>query len=185
VIALAFSPGFVQDRVIFVGTYSFDQRQGTGIIGVWRGDEAGDKLTCQTTYRSNNRWLTFGIPPTFGGTGMFFVGIHNAVLRPMLPSTSAEGFSRRRVWKAEPVAPVNGSVVALAVSPGYAEDRVLFAATSDGVYKSSTGGMNWRPLDNGLKQKSIVALALSPNFVEDREVFAVALGGDLWRFLDR
>jgi len=184
-VALTCSPGFEKDRVIFVGTYNVDPKQGTGVAAIWRGDESGDKLSCQTTYRSNNRWVAFGIPASFAGTGMFFVGVHNTVLRPMLPSTSAEGFSRRRVWKAEPVAPINGSVVALAVSPGYSEDRILFAATSDGVYKSATGGLSWKSIGDGLIQKSIVAVTLSPDFVNDREVFAVSLGGDLWRFIDR
>src|SRR6185312_8989760 len=94
IVSLAVSPGFDQDHAIFVGTYSVDQKTGTGMAGVWRGDESGDKLVIQTTYRTTNRWVTFGIPKTFAGTGMFFVGIHNAVLRPMLPSLSAEGFSR-------------------------------------------------------------------------------------------
>jgi photosystem II stability/assembly factor-like uncharacterized protein len=185
VVALACSPGFSDDRVVLVGSFSIDPHDGGGTAGVWRGDEAGDKLVCQTTYRTNNRWVAFGVPTTFAGTGMFFAGIHNAVLRPMQPSVSAEGFSRRRVWKAEAVTPVSGSVVALAVSPGYADDRTLFAATSHGIFKSATGGLSWRPIEGGPKQKSTVAVVVSPDFPNDRQVFAMSLGGDLWRFVDR
>jgi photosystem II stability/assembly factor-like uncharacterized protein len=184
IVTLACSPGFVDDQVLFVGTYTIDQRDGSGVAGVWRGDAGGDSLVCQTTFRTNNRWVAFGIPTTFTGTGMFFAGVHNAVLRPMQPSVSAEGFSRRRVWKAEPVAPVTGSVVALAVSRDYGSDRTIFAATSHGVFKSATGGLSWKQVGEGLRQKSTVAIALSPIFPSDRQVFALSLGGDLWRFID-
>jgi photosystem II stability/assembly factor-like uncharacterized protein len=185
IVSLVCAPGFGENRVLYVGTYAVNPKEGTGVGAVWRGDEAGDKLSMQTTYHTNNRWVAFGVPATFAGSGMFFVGIHNAVLRPMVPSVSAEGFSRRRVWKAEPVAPVNGSVVALAASPKYADDRTIFAATSHGVYKSETGGLSWKAISEGLVQKSIVAIALSPTFPTDRQVFALSLGGDLWRYVDR
>jgi photosystem II stability/assembly factor-like uncharacterized protein len=184
IVTLLCGPGFAEDQVLFVGTYTIDPRDGSGVAGVWRGDDAGDSLICQTTFRTNNRWVAFAVPGTFTGTGMFFAGIHNAVLRPMQPSVSAEGFSRRRVWKAEPVAPVTGSVVALAVSSDYSRDRTIFAATSHGVFKSATGGLSWRPVGEGLRQKSTVAIALSPNYPTDRQVFALSLGGDLWRIPD-
>jgi hypothetical protein len=185
IVSVVCSPGFGEDRTLFIGTYSVDPKDGSGLAGIWRGDEAGNSLTIQTTYKTNNRWVAFGIPATFSGTGMFFVGIHNAVLRPMLPSVTSDGFSRKRLWKAEPVAPMTGSVVALAPSSGYADDRTLFAATSHGVYKSETGGLSWRSIDGGLRQKSIVAVVLSPEYPTDRQAFVLTLGGDVWRLVDR
>jgi hypothetical protein len=184
VVTLACGPGYAEDHVLLVGTYSLDPRDGGGNAGVWRGDDAGDNLVCQTTFRTNNRWVAFGVPTTFSKSGMFYAGIHNAVLRPMQPSVSAEGFSRRRIWKAEAVAPVTGSVVAIAVSTGFGDDRTLFAATSHGVFKSATGGLSWKSVGAGLRQKSTVAIAVSPDFPSDRQVFALTLGGDLWRFSD-
>jgi hypothetical protein len=184
IVTLACGPDYADDHSLLVGTYSLDPRDGGGVAAVWRGDDAGDNLVCQTTFRTNNRWVAFGVPNTYAKSGMFYAGIHNAVLRPMQPSASAEGFSRRRIWKAEAVAPVTGSVVAIAVSSGFADDRMVFAATSHGVFKSATGGLSWKPVGTGLRQKSTVAIALSPNFPTDRQVFALTLGGDLWRLSD-
>jgi hypothetical protein len=185
IVALTCGSDYAEDQVLLVGTYSVDPKDGGGVAGVWRGDDAGDNLVCQTTFRTNNRWVAFGVPNTFATTGMFYAGVHNAVLRPMQPSASAEGFSRRRIWKAEAVTPVTGSVVAIATSSGFASDRTIFAATSHGVYKSATGGLSWKPVGVGPRQKSTVAVALSPNYPVDRRVFALTLGGDLWRFTDR
>ena len=39
----------------------------------------------------------------------------------------------------------------------------LYAATSEGVFKSIDSGGSWTPVDTGLKKDSVVALAIDPN----------------------
>jgi len=66
-----------------------------------------------------------------------------------------------------------GIVRALALSPGYAADRTLFAGTlgvGGRVFKSTDGGASWSAM--GLANLGAYVLALSPNYATDRTLFA-------------
>jgi len=81
------------------------------------------------------------------------------------------------------------SVYALALSPGYASDRTLFAATgiygsSNGVYKSTDGGDSWSAVNTGLTNLDVRALALSPAYAIDHNLFAGTYGGGIFKSTD-
>ena len=61
---------------------------------------------------------------------------------------------------------------------------MLFAATSAGVYVSRNAGLSWKPLREGLTDRSIVGVVVSPAYPNDRLVFAASLGGTIWRLRD-
>jgi photosystem II stability/assembly factor-like uncharacterized protein len=61
----------------------------------------------------------------------------------------------RRKW-ADPTVPVT----ALVVDP--ADSARLYAATDQGVYRSTDAGESWHPLDAGLSDRSVDALAVDP-----------------------
>jgi hypothetical protein len=73
--------------------------------------------------------------------------------------------------------PVGTRVTALAVSPRYAEDTTVMAATSGIVQWSRNGGDRWEPLGSGLDGRPVTALLPTPS----DQVYAVTLGGTLWR----
>jgi photosystem II stability/assembly factor-like uncharacterized protein len=78
-----------------------------------------------------------------------------------------------------------GRVYALALSPGYASDRALFAGTSgDGVFKSTDGGASWGAVNTGLANLDVRALALSPGYVSDQTIFAGTWGGGVFKSND-
>lgn len=82
------------------------------------------------------------------------------------------------VW--ELVAPSNGGTVAdLAV----ARERVLFAATSVGIYRSSDGGESWSLPGTAPTVPFSSAVAASPRFAKDRTLFACSADG-LYRSTD-
>ncbi|MBN1976957.1 MAG: hypothetical protein JW918_06110 [Anaerolineae bacterium] len=70
--------------------------------------------------------------------------------------------------------------LALAVSPGFAEDRTLFAGgyiytgEGAGVYRSTDGGDTWEPLWNGLSHLRIEDIILSPGYPADGTLLAYA-----------
>jgi hypothetical protein len=81
-------------------------------------------------------------------------------------------------------------VTALAVSPHYAEDGLVFAGTmEDGVLRSWDRGASWVAWNFGLLDLSVYALALSPDFAHDDTlyvgvesgVFRSNNGGRAWR----
>jgi len=72
-------------------------------------------------------------------------------------------------------------------SPGFASDRMMFAATlQGGVLRSTDGGALWGFSNLGLSDPEAVALALSPRFVFDHSlVVAVNTGAFVSRNLGR
>lgn len=72
------------------------------------------------------------------------------------------------------------SVTALAVSPDYAADGTVVAATTAGVFVSHDRGASFVPWSEGLDPPSIVALTLSPDYPSSKLVYALGLGGTLW-----
>lgn len=61
---------------------------------------------------------------------------------------------------------------ALALSPDFARDRLVFAGVNGGVVHSKDGGLNWRTAVFPPPSPMVVSLAISPNFSEDDTLFA-------------
>jgi len=73
-------------------------------------------------------------------------------------------------------------VSALAASPQFATDGVVFAARNSGLYRSDDGGQSWIALYGSLKLDEplpTTAVAVSPAWASDRTVFAGTNGGVL------
>jgi photosystem II stability/assembly factor-like uncharacterized protein len=73
-------------------------------------------------------------------------------------------------------------VYALASSPNFANDQVIFAARPSGLYRSDDGGATWRSTYDSLNVSEplpTTTVALSPDFVTDQTVFAGSSGGIL------
>jgi photosystem II stability/assembly factor-like uncharacterized protein len=80
-------------------------------------------------------------------------------------------------------ATVNNSglnVSALAISPGFAADHTLFAASA-GLWRSTDGGNSWSVLSATINAQ---VLALSPNFASDQTIFAGVGGATVYRSTD-
>ncbi|MCL6093467.1 MAG: Ig-like domain repeat protein [Actinomycetota bacterium] len=65
----------------------------------------------------------------------------------------------------------------MAVSPNFASDQTLFAATWGGVFKSTNGGTSWSAVNSGLTGTTVNSVAVSPNFATDHTLFAGTWGG--------
>jgi hypothetical protein len=66
----------------------------------------------------------------------------------------------------------NDFVYSLAISPGYENDRTLYAGTNAWVCQSTTGGAQWQWVLGGVPRGAFAALALPPNFPQQSLAFA-------------
>jgi photosystem II stability/assembly factor-like uncharacterized protein len=63
-------------------------------------------------------------------------------------------------------------ITALALSPNYAEDGIVFASTmDDGVFRSRNRGVDWTAWNFGLFDLHVLSIALSPDFAVNKNVF--------------
>jgi len=78
----------------------------------------------------------------------------------------------------------------LVISPGFVDDGVVLAATTeDGIFRSANHGSHWARWNFGLLDLNVYCLAMSPDFTEDETLFAgvesgvfrSTNGGRAWR----
>ena len=181
---VAFSPAYADDRTLFAATNRPGAGPRDGRAAVWWSHDGGATWAAAMEERGWTRWLSLAVPPTFAQDGTFFIGIANRVLRSVRRAATSPR-SGRPLWIGEQPGGRATSVVAVAPSPAYAEDRTLFAATSTGVYVSRDAGLGWQPLPEGLGDRAIVAVVPAPTYAADGLVFAAGLGGTIWRLRDR
>lgn len=94
-------------------------------------------------------------------------------------------------WRPAPVEPATGAVceaiAAIALSPNYAQDRVIFAAADEPntIFKSSDGGRSWQPAGTAFPSGTRFShLFVSSGFAQDRTVFTRTSAGDIYRSQD-
>ncbi len=127
--------------------------------GLYRSTDGGS--TWQNTFAKLDESLAATAVATFDRT--VFVGTKGAVLR----STDAGD-----TWHISGLVTPPPLIVALAVSPNFAEDGTVFAGTAeDGVFVSTDRGDSWVPWNFSLLDLNVYALALSPNFAQDHTVY--------------
>jgi photosystem II stability/assembly factor-like uncharacterized protein len=69
--------------------------------------------------------------------------------------------------------PIKAQVLALTISPSFANDNIALAATAqDGVLRSTDGGATFHAWNFGLLDLHVNALVMSPDFANDATVFA-------------
>lgn len=180
---ICFSPNYGKDATLLAATSRPATDAAAARTVVWWSTDDGATWDMALDETDQTRWVSLAVPPTFVRDGGFFVGIANRVVRPMRNAVESRG-GRRPIWTGERPGGPRATVVHLALSPHFATDQTLFAATSAGVYVSRTGGRGWRPLREGMTDRSIIAVVLSPAYADDRLVFAASLGGAIWRLRD-
>lgn len=76
-------------------------------------------------------------------------------------------------WTASALPLPAPAITALAVSPSFARDGVLFAgAAEDGVLCSNDGGATWESWNFGLYDRHVFSLAVSPDYATDGTLLA-------------
>ena len=147
--------------------------------GLYRSVDGG--ATWQNTFAKLDEGLAATAVAALDQT--VFVGTKGAVLR----SDDAGD-----TWHISGLVTPPPLVVALAVSPNFAEDGTVLAGTAeDGVFVSTDRGASWVPWNFSLLDLNVYALALSPHYAQDHTVyvgtesgiFRSSNGGRGWREL--
>ncbi|MBN1311483.1 MAG: hypothetical protein JXB30_08695 [Anaerolineae bacterium] len=165
------------DTTLFAACYS----------GLYRSDDGGQ--TWQTAYASLKLseplpTMAVAVSPAFDHDSRVFAGLSGGILRSL---------NDGRIWESVTLPPPPPVVSAVALSPDFEKDGIVFAATmEDGVLFSSDRGGRFTAWNFGLLDLNIFSLAVSPNFAEDETVFVGAQtsifrstnGGRAWREVD-
>ena len=183
IVSLVLSPSYARDRTLFVGTTTTAAADGSGERVLWRSTDDGARWE-RWLVEPGSGVLPVALPPTYASDETVFVGLDGRVLKPMRHAREVRAGERRPIWSGTDLGNRTAVVTALAVSPTWASDRTVFAATSAGVFVSRDAGNTFARWSDGLQSLSVVALTVSPNYPTDRLVYAITLGGGIWQRSD-
>jgi len=175
VYCLASSPDFKKDGLIFAAKKS----------GLFRSSDGGHHW--EDAYASLD--LKENLPTTFVAVAMVnemtyvFAGAEGRVLRSL---------DAGKTWKAAELGKPAPVVISLVVSPGFADDGTLLAATmQDGIFCSTDRGISWTGWNFGLFDPNVNALACSVNSGTQvylagtqSSIFSSSNAGRSWKLLD-
>ena len=129
--------------------------------GLYRSDDGGQ--TWQNAYGSLDIDLPLATMALAAQGRHLFAGVKGGVLR-----SSDNGHT----WFIAGLPNPPPLVVALALSPNFADDGALLAGTAeDGVFASTDRGKRWTPWNFGLIDLNLNSMAISPDFARDQMAF--------------
>ena len=170
VAAIAFSPNFARDGALLAVTGAPGGKFGYETAAIWRSFDGGRSWQRAVRQGVSARWLTMALPPDYDATispHRAYIGWGNQVLRPFLTGP--------KHWTAGMLGPTHLRVLSLALSPAFPRDRTVYAATTEGIYRSTNEGLTWHPWSEGLGQVPAIVVAAS-----GQRVYALAFGGTVW-----
>ncbi len=153
---LAASPNFMNDQTLFAARASGLYRSQDGGL-TWQG--CYDSLALQAPLAT----LYAALSPDFAAHRTVFAAVAGGVLR------STDG---GQTWTSALLPSPPPVITALAISPDYVQDGIIFAATmDDGIFRSADRGARWTAWNFGLYDFHIYCVAISPAFAGDQTVF--------------
>ncbi len=169
VLALAYSPHFEEDRAM-VAAVGDAQR-----LVVIRSGDAGETWMPWVEYDTALGWASLAIPPNFKpDVGPVLLAARDRIAMP--PS------SGRGPWSGLRVAEGGVAIRQVAISPDSGRDGLVAAATSDGVYLSSTQGLDWSRMDGPLAGRAVERVSIREDDSDRRTIHAAVGCGELWKF---
>lgn len=191
IVALACSPNYARDRTLYVGTARAIPATDAGAMTVWRSTDSGGSWARWLDERGGGTILPLAVSPDqHGGDGnTLFVGLAGRVLRPRRNAWQMRGGTRSPLWQSVSLTRENGdpvSITALALSPNYHTDEIIFAATNAGVYRSRTRGRSFDRWSENITETGVLALAATVPVNDTAPdgsllVFALGVDGSIWQ----
>jgi hypothetical protein len=86
-------------------------------------------------------------------------------------------------WRSPASHDIEAQDVRLAVSPNYGSDRTVFAASTEGLYKTVDGGASWQKLESliDIGNSYVIGMAISPEYANDATLIVSVKGVGLFR----
>lgn len=168
-LALAYSPNFGQDRAMVAAAGDSER------LVVIRTNDAGETWTPWMEYDTPLGWASLAILPTYKpDVGPLLLAIRDRVAMP--PS------SGRGPWAGIRVAEGGVAMRQVTLSPDFERDGLAAAATSDGVYLSTTQGLEWSRMDGPLAGQAVERVSIAAADADRRTIYAALGRGEVWRF---
>lgn len=183
IVSLACAPDTARGQTLYVGTTQPAPR--IGAVTLWRSTDGGDRWARWMEAQGGTGTLPLAVPTGLSvndDNNALFVGLNGQVLQPRRNAWQTRGGARSPLWHGVALTTDNGdpvAITALATSPNYRADGLVFATTSDGVYRSRDQGRTFARWSEGLTRAPMLALTVTGD--APGLVFALGVDGTIWR----
>ena len=172
--SVVISPAFAADNTVIAGTSG----------GILRSADGGDTWRV-VEFPSPPPFVTsLAFSPNYEQDGLIFAGtLEDGVF------VSRDRGYRWNTWN---FGLLDLNILALEVSPAFADDETIFVAVESGIFRSTNGGRAWREIPFEIDHAPVLSIALSPHFGEDSTLFVGTEqhglfksedGGQTWKHL--
>ena len=158
--AIAIAPNWVSEQTFLVGTEK---------EGIWQTVDGGITFSQVNKGISDRSILSLTISPNYQTDETIWASTWDeGIFRSLDGGKSWEKLSRGLTKDDQADLPnfERPHFSDLSISPTYSEDRTIFIAGFDGLFKSTDGGRVWREI-NTLSSNIIVGLGISPDYHND------------------
>ena len=170
--AVGLSPDFANDGRILLPTRRH---------GVVRSGDGGTTWQLSVGIQFGENIVSLSMSPAFVSDGTVFAGSRHG---KMYKSTD-HGANWTRIASGQVTArPMSHANMQVAVSPLYADDRMVLAGLANGLHISRDGGATWAAFRSSPEVgpgRIVELIRFSPNFGNDRLVFVQVRGQGLYR----
>lgn len=156
--AIAASPQFAKDGLVFATTGA----------GVYRSTDGGQHWSLSSGGIDDPSALAVAIAPA--DPSIAYVSTEQG--RLYRTSDAGESWQEISSWAGL------GIITSMMLSPNFAADGTMFAATPNGVFRTFDSGAEWQEASFGLLDLDVLCLACAPDFADSGVLWAgTALGG--------
>ena len=180
VTGLEFSPSFAIDDTVFLATQS----------GLYRTTDGGKTWHNMTQDLAETSVIHVLLSPAFGTDDTVFVLAHAPI--QSVGNALYKSTDRGETWRQlRPNLPVDSGYSitnGIVISPAFGSDGTFFAATLDGLLRSTDQGITWETIynyDEVLQGNFTPWVVMSPNFGTDNTLFTSKVCEGVFRSKDR
>jgi photosystem II stability/assembly factor-like uncharacterized protein len=186
----AVSPNFESDGTLYFGTRRH---------GVFKSADGGQSASvtwdAKGTDGSSALISSLAISPDFAagdavGDGTLFAGVYGKGVYKTIdrgntwqPVNNGLGFLETWQSSSDMHYNLERKHVWVTISPNYGADQTLFAASGDGLYKTTNGGSSWQELHSPAygEDAYIAGMAISPDYETDQNLMISIKGRGLFK----
>jgi len=174
----AISPDFSSDATLFFGTRDH---------GIFKSEDGG--ASASAVWDGMGRTIAaLVVSPDFSSDGTLFASVRGAGIYKTMDAGDTwkpvnNGLTFIETWQSPMVHDITERDIQLVISSGYGTDRTVFAAASEGLFKTTDGGESWQRLVGAdhVEDGYIIGMAISPNYPQDGTLIVSVRGAGLFK----
>lgn len=175
---LAISPDFALDDTLYFGTRYH---------GIYKSVDGG--LNAAAIWDGLGQTITsLVISPDFSSDGTLFASVRGAGIYKTVDGGDTwqpanNGLTFIQAWQSPTEHQITKKDIRLVISPHYEVDQTIFAACSEGLFKTTDRGESWQELKDPVYGEDgyIIGMAISPNYENDETLIVSVRGKGLFR----